>query len=899
MNKTLRKRVFRDLKQNIGRYIALTLLIVMGIYLVLSMVGSGESITRGTDDRKSVNLVEDGEFTVFLPLTDDEIEELSEGGNTIEAMFYTDMEYNGTTLRMFRNRQNINLLQIDEGVQAESMGEAVIEKRYSEENEISVGDEIEILGRRLKITGIGTVPDYDLPVASFGDSAADSSAFGIIFVCDEQYDDIRSEESLNAEEYVYAYRLGDGITDSEIKDRIKALDFDYTKVEDVFFRESIDDVLAEREEISDGIDDLNSGAKELYEGVDELDSHSSELNEFSAALFSYYLSQIDLQLSSMGVSVTEDNYKEVLAPLAENSDTAAELLESLTELDEFCGGIKEYTDGVGEVKNGTQELYDGIAELTANVDELLDEAFDIDIDNLVEFITADENTRIAGAANDVKINKIAGLFAGIIVLVLFTYVISVFVVHQIENESSVIGSLYALGVKKGDLLRHYITLPTIVAFIGGVIGTAIAYTPIGAEAQMSSSYAYYSFPQYDVVFPAYLIAYGVILPPIISAAVNALVINRKLSKTALSLIRNEQKTSSYKDIRIKSQDFVKRFRIRQLIRESRTGVTVVLGMFISLMILMIGLNCWAMCDSIKVDNLADTKYEYMYLYKYPEETPPEGSEEAYIEGLKIDCMGNSLDVSVIGITSNSRYFDADVEKGVSKAVINSSLADRYSLGEGDVITLTESVEGRNYTFTITGVADYSPSFTVFMDIESMRELFGREDDYFNAVYSDTELDIDKGRLYSVTTKDDIEKSSAVFFNIMQGMVSVFIAAGAAIFCVVMYLMLGVMIDRSSYGISLAKIFGYNSKEIRRLYLDGTFFIIAAGGLICIPLSKYLIDKIYPLFISNVACSMNLTFPWYLYVGIYAAMLVIYLVINRSMIRRINKITPAEVLKNRE
>ena len=50
------------------------------------------------------------------------------------------------------------------------------------------------------------------------------------------------------------------------------------------------------------------------------------------------------------------------------------------------------------------------------------------------------------------------LTAGIVVIALFTYVISVFVSHQIQRESSVIGSLYALGVKKKELayLLHYI-----------------------------------------------------------------------------------------------------------------------------------------------------------------------------------------------------------------------------------------------------------------------------------------------------------------------------------------------------------------------------------------------------------------------------------------------------------
>ena len=134
---------------------------------------------------------------------------------------------------------------------------------------------------------------------------------------------------------------------------------------------------------------------------------------------------------------------------------------------------------------------------------------------------------------------------------------------------------------------------------------------------------------------------------------------------------------------------------------------------------------------------------------------------------------------------------------------------------------------------------------------------------------------------------------------MSSLIVVLVAAGVIIFCVVMYLMMGVMIDRSAMGISLIKIFGFRSGEIRKLYLNGNFFIVAVGGLITLPLAKLFMDMIYPSFIPNVACSMKLGFPWYLYVGVYCAMLLIYFVINRMLIGKINRISPAEVLKNRE
>ena len=801
MNGVLRKRLPRELRAGFGRYLALMLLIVMGIYLVVGIVGSAEMIMQGTENKRSINKVEDGQFTVFLPLTDDELTILSEGGTVIEPHFSLDLKAeDGSVLRMFETRENIDLIQLDSGRIAENKGEAVIEKGYAKAHGLGIGDKVKAAVTEFEITGIGSVPDYDQMIASFADTAVEHSSFGLLLVTPEQYAYIRDNTTQKAEEYTYAYRLGDGVTASGLKEKIKSLQFDCTKVDNKYFKESIDDAL------------------------------------------------------------------------------------------EQCSQIEQ---GLGMLRmTGQTELADGLTKL-------LDENFNIDIDNLTSFIEAKDNTRIEAASGDMVMDKSAGLVAGVIVLILFAYVISVFVVHQIEREQSVISSLYALGVKKNDLLRHYITLPTVVAFVGGLIGAALGFSPLGVDMQAQDAYAYFSVPEYDMIFPSYLVIYAVVLPPLICAVVNAIFINKKLNRTALSLIKNEQSAGSYKQVNIKTRSFTKLFAIRQLMRESRSAIAVTLGMLVSLLVVMLGFNTFTLCTKVKENNVADTKYEYMYLYKYPEKTVPEGGEGAYIETLSTDCMGYTLDVSVIGLEGESRYFSARPEKGKTRAVINNSLAERYGYRKGDRVIFTDAAADTDYCFTVTDVVQYSPGFTIFMDIESMRELFGREEGYFNAVYSDKALGIDEGRLYSVTTKEDIRKSAGVFIDMMTSLIVILFTAGIVIFCVVMYLMLGVMIDRSAMGISLIKIFGYRPKEIRQLYLNGNLAVIAIGGIVTIPIAKFLMDRLYPSFIPNVACTMELSFPWYMYLMIWCAMMIVYLVINKLLMRRINRISPAEILKDRE
>ena len=112
-------------------------------------------------------------------------------------------------------------------------------------------------------------------------------------------------------------------------------------------------------------------------------------------------------------------------------------------------------------------------------------------------------------------------------------------------------------------------------------------------------------------------------------------------------------------------------------------------------------------------------------------------------------------------------------------------------------------------------------------------------------------------------------------------------------------MMGVIIDRSSFGISLLKTFGYSKKDVKKLYLDGNAITIAISAIICLPLSKLVMDRIYPSFIPNVACGINLNFAWYLYPALFIAVMLIYLLTSTLLVRKLNRITPAEVLKNRE
>ena len=766
--KELNARIPRELKAHLGRYLALFFMIVMGMYLVVSIAGMAETTIQGSDAYNEECRLQDGQFTVFTPLTDAQILELEDGKCEIESIFSVEINAEKGTLRVFKPRENIDLLKTDEGSAPTTDHDIVIMNLYADRNKLSVGDRISLAGEEFTVSGIGCIPDYNLPVKSFSDMTADPENFGIAIVSKDTYDKLIISGKTGGETFTYAYRLKDGATHRTLKDALKELTID-SKVP----------------------------------GTDSV-MKMSNLESFS-----------------------------------ENKD----------------------------------------------------------------------NPRIASdAASDVILKRLVSLVAGAILVMLFAYVISVFIIHQINEESSVIGTLYSMGVKRSTLTLHYILLPTVITFIAGLIGMLLGFSPIGVDFQMQDSYLYYSIPKMKQVYPLYIILYCIVMPPLISILVNALVIRKKLSRTALSLIKNEQEhllkrnhgtARSNSRNNKKGRAFLLQFTGRQMSREKRGVFTVVIGMTVALLIFMIGLNCSVLCNNVKTENLADINYEYMYLLKYPTEQVPEGAEPCLVKNLSVNYLDYSLDVNVIGIDQDNPYYPFRTSGNKKDLVIASSTAQKYDLSVGDTFIMDDTAEDIRYAFNVSEIVPYSIGLTAYMDIDSMRELFGESKDYYNMLLSDKSLSIESSHVYSITQRSDVENAAGIFVDQMMSLVIILITVSVLIFIAVMYLMLNVMIDRASFGISLVKIFGYRMNEIRKVYLDGNFYAVMLGACIIIPLVKLAADSIYPFFIANTAMGMNLHFEWYLYVGVFLGILAVYLIISTILTHKIKKIVPAEVLKNRE
>lgn len=167
----LNKRYSRSIKSNLSFYISSTVLTIMTLFLFFVMNIAGSAIWEFGDNFFDTQNLEDANFTTYLPISEAEIEELKEDYSVnLEAQYYSNIETDGVTARVFKKTNEINLYSVTEGEDVASNDEIIISEGYAVFNKISVGDQITIGNKAYTVTGFFQRPDYLYMLQNEGDS---------------------------------------------------------------------------------------------------------------------------------------------------------------------------------------------------------------------------------------------------------------------------------------------------------------------------------------------------------------------------------------------------------------------------------------------------------------------------------------------------------------------------------------------------------------------------------------------------------------------------------------------------------------------------------------------------------------------------------------------------------
>ena len=197
------------------------------------------------------------------------------------------------------------------------------------------------------------------------------------------------------------------------------------------------------------------------------------------------------------------------------------------------------------------------------------------------------NPAINFATDDMGSDKAMGGMLLDILVVIIAFIFAVTISNTIANESSAIGTLRALGYTKGELVRHYLSMPVIVTLLAAIVGNILGYT-VFKNVVVSMYYNSYSLPVYKTIWNPDAFLKTTVLPVVIMLVVNLIVIVRMMQHTPLQFLRHDmKKNKSKKAMRLPRWNFMSRFRLRIMFQNKANYLILFVGiLFIMEMLAM-------------------------------------------------------------------------------------------------------------------------------------------------------------------------------------------------------------------------------------------------------------------------------------------------------------------------
>jgi len=609
---------------------------------------------------------------------------------------------------------------------------------------------------------------------------------------------------------------------------------------------------------------------------------------------------------AIGDTITLDHLNYLIVGYAISPDYTY-TLETTTELlnNPFYFGVSYVTNlGFQEIEDSTPPTTTYIYKDPYHNASLL-KTYLMDHSELSYFLSATDNSRITTVITDVNSPKAIALLMGLLLVIMISFMISISVKNTIANESQTIGILYSQGFVKRELLNYYLLLPCLLVIIGILIGYPIGTIISGpllfiAEVQ-------YSIPSVLLRDTPFILFAGGFLPLFISVVITYMSLSSALNKTPISLLRGQHASNHVskfeKRCTFKHFSFFKRFRLKDMIRERGSMLSLSLGVLIAMFILLTG---FFLKDSTfqYINNLkAQIPYECMYTFKSPSNLNKysKQGEQIAVNSFKILSKNKLRNVSLYGIMPDSTFFNipelASLKKG--EVLMAPCMNAKFGIEIGDTLTLLDNTDDKNYLIKVVGYADYDLGQFFYTTPANYNNILNQYQTPYTSLLTHTTLDIDPDKVLSLATKSSVVGSANNMLSMLSMITGVMITIGMSVLIIVIYLLMNMILDKSSTNISMVKIFGYTPKEINKLYLNGNIFILIFAFIPAIPAAYWLCKSFFTLVLEDMEG----------YIGIYiytkslaiafGLMILGYSVSAFLLKRKINKIALTQALKNRE
>lgn len=232
------KRIPRELRQDIGKYIVIFLFLTMTIGFVSGFLVADGSMIAAYDESFEKYNIENGNFELTKEADQSLLEKLEDEKHIghIYKNYYveedTDHNLDGktdSTMRIFINRTKVDKVCLMEGAFPKKTDEIAIDRMYADNNGLKTGDSIKAGGVKLKITGLVALSDYSALFSDNSDMMFDSVKFGVAVMTEDGFKQFGSDNL----HYNYAWKY-DSEPDDDAQEKEWSEEFAKKLAEHVF-----------------------------------------------------------------------------------------------------------------------------------------------------------------------------------------------------------------------------------------------------------------------------------------------------------------------------------------------------------------------------------------------------------------------------------------------------------------------------------------------------------------------------------------------------------------------------------------------------------------------------------------------------------------------------------------
>ena len=885
----LAKRLPRELKHNIGKYLGIFLLMCGSIALTSGFLLAAHSIGCLIDDMRDEYIIEDGRVITAFEATDDQLEAAADaaedvGGVTfyknfsIDATFRKSTGDDGTkrTMRTYAHRTEVDLASYCEGAEPQADDEVALDRVFATNNDLAVGDTVELGGRAYTICGIMTQPDSQALFLNNSDFTVNTITYGVAEVSDAGFAAL--EDAGGAPTYTYSFTFNDrGLsvadrTDAE-KDMVEALTDADARVDDLVDADS------------------NQGIGYARDDVDG-----------DSMMWTTLLDIIIVIMAFVFVVLTDATIEEesaIIGTLLASGYRRREIVLHYLALPAIVGvlasilgcalGVTFFTEPMRSLYYGSYslppfqvywswEIFVKCAVVPASALILI---------TLVGLLRKMGKTPLqflrheasgkSGTKRGLKLPERMGFVA--------RFRLRVFLRNLGNFATLFVGIAFASLL----LLFGMAILPTMTHYADNLETSLVAehqYTlkaPLELEGTDEERELWAALERLQSVDGALLSAAQDAEDELEDAADAAQAAADAL--TASPTAGNMQAaTDALEEVQTKKDALYARL-------DELAGA---LG-----------------CDRDEAIDLIDdaSQIDADNDDVHPINTVDNGADtiaqaEKYaVYQLQYDRgEGNGTEtVAVYGVSPDSCYWKG-LGVGDGRVVFGGGLLDKFGWKEGQQVELHDKYEDKDYPLEYAGEGctwGSKSDMNVYLSIDDFNELFGNDAAYFNGYVSDEALDLDSRYFAGDTTPDDMRAVGDQFIGMMSNLIGMMVGLSVFIFLLFMYLLTKAVIDRSARSISYMKVFGYRDGEISHLYIRSITLCVAASLVLSQPVIIGSLTAIFRSMLLAYNGNIEIYVPWWSIAECVGIGFATYLVVALLHTRSIKRVSLSEALKVQE